>query len=86
MSAKLKQIPAFASDDEAELFVEHADLAQYDLSGFRPVRFEIEKKTKQVNVRMPESLINALKARAKERNVPYQRLIREAIELALQRP
>jgi predicted DNA binding CopG/RHH family protein len=35
---------------------------------------------------MPESLINALKARAKERNVPYQRLIREAIELALQRP
>lgn len=28
------------SDAEAEEFVEKADLSEYDLSGFKPVRFE----------------------------------------------
>ena len=53
------------------------------MSGFKPMRFEFEKKTKQINMRMPESLVDALKARAKERNIPYQRFIREAVENAL---
>ncbi|MBU4527765.1 MAG: BrnA antitoxin family protein [Hoeflea sp.] len=78
-----KQFPRFDSDAEAERFVDTADLSEYDLSQFKPMRFEIEKKTKQINLRMPESLVDALKARAKQRNIPYQRLIREAIENAL---
>lgn len=76
-------MPLFESDAAAEKFVDEADLTQYDLSGFKPMRFEFEKKTKQINLRMPESLVDALKARAKERNIPYQRLIREAVENAL---
>jgi predicted DNA binding CopG/RHH family protein len=32
---------------------------------------------------MPESLVRAVKARAAERGIPYQRFIREAIEKAL---
>ncbi|MCE3249791.1 MAG: CopG antitoxin of type toxin-antitoxin system [Geminicoccaceae bacterium] len=36
--------PTFKSDDEAERFVETADLTEYDLSQFRPVWFEFEKK------------------------------------------
>ena len=47
------------------------------------MRFELEKKTKQVNLRMPEGLLKAVKLRARQRNIPYQRLIREAIEDAL---
>jgi predicted DNA binding CopG/RHH family protein len=80
---KGKPMPLFESDAAAEKFVDEADLTQYDLSGFKPMRFEFEKKTKQINLRMPESLVDALKARAKERNIPYQRLIREAVENAL---
>lgn len=78
-----KAFPVFEDDEAAEKFVDEADLSQYDMSGFKPVRYEFEKKTKQVNLRMPESLLEALKARAKERNIPYQRLIREAVESAL---
>ena len=78
-----KPFPRFDTDAEAEQFVDTADLSEHDFSGFKPMRFEFEKKTKQINLRMPESLVEALKARAKERNIPYQRLIREAIEDAL---
>ena len=34
-------------------------------------------------MRVPEALVTALKARAKERGIPYQRLVREAIEKAV---
>ncbi len=82
--AKLgRRFPVFQSDEEAERFVDEADLSEYDFSGFKPMRFELEKKTKQVNLRMPEGLLKAVKQRAKQRNIPYQRLIREAIEDAL---
>ena len=35
-----KKIPIFKTDEEAERFVETADLTEYDLSQFKPVRFE----------------------------------------------
>ena len=79
-----KPLPRFATDEEAERFVAEADLTQYDLTGGRPMRFEFERKTAQVNMRMPESLVRAVKARAAERGIPYQRFIREAIEKALE--
>jgi predicted DNA binding CopG/RHH family protein len=79
-----KPLPRLRSDKEAERFLETADLSQYDLSGFRPTRFEFEKKTAQVNLRMPESMLKALKERAKKRGIPYQRFIRETLERALQ--
>ena len=78
-----KPLPRLRSDEEAERFLETADLSQYDLSGFRPTRFEFEKKTAQVNLRMPEGLLKALKERAKKRGIPYQRFIRETLERAL---
>ncbi|MEZ5790215.1 MAG: BrnA antitoxin family protein [Nitratireductor sp.] len=81
--ASVRKFPEFGSDAEAEQFVDTADLSRYDFSGFKPMRFELEKKTRQINLRVPESLITALKARARQRNIPYQRLIREAIEAAL---
>ena len=39
--------------------------------------------TARVNMRLPQSLMAALKAKAAERGIPYQRLIREAIERAV---
>jgi predicted DNA binding CopG/RHH family protein len=37
-----KTFPVFQSDDEAERFVDQADLSEYDFSGFKPLRFELE--------------------------------------------
>jgi predicted DNA binding CopG/RHH family protein len=78
-----KQIPRFKTDREAEDFVEKADLTNYDLSQFKAVRFEFEKKSAQLNMRLPRPLLEAVKARAKQRGIPYTRLIREAIEQAI---
>ena len=46
------------------------------------MRFEFEPKSAQVNLRMPEGLVKAIKERAKSRGIPYQRFIREALEKA----
>jgi len=78
-----KKIPAFKSDKEAERFVDTADLSEYDLSGFKPTRFEFERKTAQLNMRLPEPLLDAVKKRARARGIPYTRFIREAVEQAL---
>jgi predicted DNA binding CopG/RHH family protein len=80
-----KKIPIFDSDEAAERFVEEADLSEYDFSQFKPVRFEFEKKAARVNMRLPEPLLAAVKARAKARGIPYQRFIREVLEQAVMR-
>jgi len=77
---ELKPFPTFRSDAEAEQFVESADLSGYDFSGFRPARFEFERKSAQLNMRLPETLLDAVKARALARGIPYTRYIRELIE------
>jgi predicted DNA binding CopG/RHH family protein len=80
-----KTIPTFRTDEEAEVFLETADLSEYDLSQFKPVRFEFDRKTARVNMRLPEPLLSAVKERAKARGIPYQRFIREALEIAVTR-
>ena len=79
----LKVLPRLKSDEAAERFVETADLRDYDLTGFRPAQFEFERKSTQVNLRMPEGLLKAVKERARKRGIPYQRFIRETLERAL---
>ncbi len=81
-----KKIPIFKTDAEAEHFLDTADLSEYDLSQFKPVKFEFEKKTAQINMRVPKPLLDALKQRAKARGIPYTRLVREAMELVLEKP
>ena len=66
-----KTIPTFKSDAEAERFVATADLSKYDLSGLKPVRFEFEKKSAQLNMRVPQGLLDAVKQRAAVRGIPY---------------
>jgi predicted DNA binding CopG/RHH family protein len=80
-----KKIQTFKSDEEAERFVATADLSKYDLSGLKPVRFEFEKKSAQLNMRVPKGLLDAVKQRSAVRGIPYTRFIREAVESALSR-
>jgi predicted DNA binding CopG/RHH family protein len=79
----LKKLPVLTSDEDAERFLDEADLTEYDLSDFKSTRFEFEKKSARVNMRLPGPLLDAVKARAQARGIPYQRFIREAIERAL---
>ena len=81
---KLKTIPGFKSDRDAEKFVENSDLSRYDLSGGAFVRFELKRKDKSINLRLPEMLLEAVRSRAKQTGMPYQRFIRMALEKAVQ--
>jgi predicted DNA binding CopG/RHH family protein len=80
-----KQIPEFKTDEELEAFID-GDLSDLDFSKLRPVHFEFAKKTAQVNMRLPEALLEAVKARSVARGIPYTRFIREALEQAIARP
>jgi predicted DNA binding CopG/RHH family protein len=80
----LKKLPVLQSDEEVEDFVDTADLTEYDLSEMKPYRFEFEKKEARVNMRLPGSLLDAVKNKAQQRGIPYQRFIREAIEKAVE--
>ena len=79
----LKAMPSLKSDTEAETFVASADLSEYDLSGFAPVKFEFEPKTAALNMRLPQNLLTAVKIKAKAEGMPYTRYIRLVLEQAI---
>nr|WP_295890648.1 BrnA antitoxin family protein [uncultured Devosia sp.] len=74
-----KQVPHFKTDEEAEAFLEQ-DLSDLDFSQFKPVKFEFSPKAAQLNMRLPEALLDAVKTRAKEQGIPYTRYIRQLLE------
>ena len=78
-----KKLPELKTDAEAGAFVDTADLSDYDLSELVPMHFELRRKDKSVSLRLPEALLDQIRARAKQEGVPYQRFIRKAIEGAL---
>ena len=79
----LQAMPSLRSDEEAERFVESADLSEYDLSGFAPVKFEFEPKTAALNMRLPHNLLAAVKVKANAAGMPYTRYIRLVLEHAV---
>lgn len=80
MKTATKSMPSFSSDAEAERFVETANLADYDLSGFKPMRFEIEPKSAALNMRLPKALLEAVKSKARAKGIPYTRYVRLLLE------
>lgn len=79
------KMPSLRSDAAAERFVATADLTEYDLSGFKPMQFEIEPKSAALNMRLPLSLLEAVKAEARSRGIPYTRYVRMLLEKAVDR-
>ncbi len=77
-----KTIPTFNTDEEAERFVETADLSEYSLSG-QFVKFELSPKDKTVSLRLPTKLLDEVRSHASRTGMPYQRFMRLAIEQAL---
>ncbi len=73
--------PRMTTDEEAEAFLEQ-DLSDLDFSQFKPVKFEFQAKAARLNMRLPVPLLEAVKAKAKARGVPYTRFVREVLERA----
>jgi predicted DNA binding CopG/RHH family protein len=81
-----KKIPSFNSDQEAQTFVDTANLAEYDLSGGQAMQFEFQAKSANLNMRIPKPLLDAVKQRAKESGIPYTRFIRQLMEREISQP
>jgi predicted DNA binding CopG/RHH family protein len=75
----LKKLPVLRTDEEAERFVDEADLTDYDLSGFKPMQFEFAKKDARLELRLPPDQLVALKAAAQKMGIPHTRLVRQFI-------
>ena len=78
-----KQFPVLMTDEDVEALLEQ-DLSEYDFSQFKPANFEFAAKDARVNMRLPRSLVDAIKARAAREGMPYQRFIRRALKQALE--
>jgi predicted DNA binding CopG/RHH family protein len=77
-----RKVPDLRTDEEAEAFLEQ-DLSDLDFSQFKLARFEFERKEAQLNMRLPQGLLDAVKARASARGIPYTRFVREVLEQAV---
>jgi predicted DNA binding CopG/RHH family protein len=78
-----KKLPVFKSDEEAEAFLEQ-DLSEYiSAENFAPFHFELRPKSKSLNLRISGALLDAVRQRAKQQGIPYQRFIRQALERAV---
>ena len=75
----MKTVPIMSTDAEAEAFLDQ-DLSTLDFAQFRPLTWELAPKSARINMRLPDALMAALKAKAAQRGIPYQRLIRELLE------
>ncbi len=71
------------SDEDADAWLQAADLTEYDLSDMKKVRFELARKDASISLRLPAALLATLKAEAAKANMPTQRLIRTMIEAQL---
>ena len=78
-----KKLPVFKSDKAAEQLLDQ-DLSDYlSADNLVPYQFEYRPKQKSVNLRISEELLSAVRAAARRRGIPYQRYIRQALEVAL---
>jgi predicted DNA binding CopG/RHH family protein len=78
-----KKLPVFKNDKEAENFLDQ-DLSDYiSVGNFAPFQFEFRPKQKSVNLRISEELLNAVRAVAHRKGIPYQRYIRQTLEASL---
>ena len=78
MSKKLKVIPKFKSEAEERRFWESHDTTEYfDSAKTVRVRFpNLKPSTQSISLRLPLSLLEAIRIEANKRDVPYQSLIK----------
>ena len=75
---RTKTIPRFKNEDGERDFWATHDLTDY-FDYFKPVELdlsELKPSTKSVTIRLPESLLEALKTLAHKKDIPYQSLMK----------
>lgn len=79
---KLLKLPKFKNEDEEREFWWSLDLSEYfEPSDFERVSFPNLKPTsRSISIRIPEYLLNRVKEKANQINVPYQSLIKGYIK------
>ncbi len=78
MNKKLKTIPKFKSEAEERRFWEKHDTTEY-FDSARTVRARfpnLKPSTRSISLRLPLSLLDAIRIEANKRDVPYQSLIK----------
>ena len=82
-----KSIPKFKSEDEERAFWSRHDSSEYlDWKNAERVLFpNLKPSTRAISLRLPESLLDALRQMANERDVPYQSLIKIILQERIER-
>ena len=78
MNKQLKAIPKFANEAQERAFWEANDSTDYlDWSKANKVTLpNLKPTTKTISLRLPQHLLDSIKAAANSRDVPYQSLIK----------
>lgn len=78
MSRRHKTIPEFTSEAEERAFWEKHDSSEYLdwTKAQRAVFPNLKPTTKTISLRLPQHLLDSIKAAANARDVPYQSLIK----------
>ena len=85
---KRLNIPKFKNEDEEREFWWNLDLSEY----FEPKDFErvsfpnLKPTSRSISIRIPEYLLNRVKEKANEINIPYQSLIKQYIKKGVLSP
>jgi predicted DNA binding CopG/RHH family protein len=82
-----KSIPKFKNEQEERAFWSDHDSSEYlDWKSAERVLFpNLKPSTKSISLRLPESLLDALRQMANERDVPYQSLIKMILQDRIER-
>jgi predicted DNA binding CopG/RHH family protein len=77
-SRQRKPIPKFRSEAEERAFWETHDSSNFvDWSNAKPIALpNLKPSTKTISLRLPQHLLDSIKAAANARDVPYQSLIK----------
>ena len=78
MTKQTKAIPKFATEAQERAYWEKHDSADYlDWSKAKKVTLpNLKPTTKTISLRLPQHLLDSIKAAANSRDVPYQSLIK----------
>lgn len=79
---EFKKIPEFKNEDQERKFWATHDSTEYiDWSKAKKVVFpNLKPSTKTITIRVPQSLLNSLKAIANKKDVPYQSLVKMLLD------
>jgi predicted DNA binding CopG/RHH family protein len=82
MRKKKSPLPQFKNEEEERAFWRDHDSSEYlDWKSAERVLFpNLKPSTKSISLRLPESLLDALRQMANERDVPYQSLIKMILQ------